>query len=102
MGFTQLFSILPFGKTLPPSRYDDELIVASIDKNRKILSTSSNFFPENRKIVDRTSVAVNTTVNTELLSETNNSSNVIAKNFSGCSIASFKFRIIAAINSCFA
>ena len=34
MGFTDLFSRLPSGKTLPIIHYDDEFVVASIDKFR--------------------------------------------------------------------
>ena len=35
MGFTDLLSRLPSGKALPPSHYDEEFVVASIDKIQK-------------------------------------------------------------------
>ena len=36
MGFTDLLSSLPSGKALPPSHYDDEFVIASIDKIQNI------------------------------------------------------------------
>ena len=56
MGFTDLLSRLPSGKALPPSHYDEEFVVASIDKIGKILSYPSFFIPVNRVIVDRPSL----------------------------------------------
>ena len=72
--------------------------MASIDK----ICNPYNFKTVNRVIVDRPSVAVNTIVNTNLPSGTINSSDVIGRNFTDSSLASFKLRIVAAIISCFA
>ena len=49
MGFPDLLSRLPLGKTLPISHYDDELVVASIDKIQKMLLNRpySNFVTVN-------------------------------------------------------
>ena len=66
MGFTDLLSRLPSGKALPPSHYDEEIFVASIEKFLVILTNASNFIPVNRVIVDRLSVAVNSIVNFNL------------------------------------
>ena len=59
MGFTDLLSRLPSGKALPPSYYDEDFVVASIDKIKNILSNRDHFNPVNVNIVDRPSVAVN-------------------------------------------
>ena len=77
MGFTDLLSRLPSGKASPPSYYDEVFVVASIDKIRNTLLNSSNFISVNKVTVDRPSVAVNTIVNTNFPSGTNNSSDVI-------------------------
>ena len=60
MGFTDLSLRLPSGKALPISHYDDELVVASIDKIQKklLIRPPSNFVTVNT--VDRPVVAVNT------------------------------------------
>ena len=95
MAFTDFLSRLSSGKVLPPSHYNENFVLTSIEKNRNILLNSSNFFPVNRVIVDRPSVAVNTIVTSNLPSGTNISSG--DRNFTDSSLASFKLRQIAAI-----
>ena len=73
MGFTDLLSRLPSSKALPISHYDDEFVVASIDKNQKMLLNRphSNFASINT--VDRPAVAVKTyTLVNTILSGTKN------------------------------
>ena len=43
MACTDLLSRLSLGKALSPSHYDEEFVVASIDKSRKILSNRGYF-----------------------------------------------------------
>ena len=45
MGFTDLISKLSSGKVSPLSHYDEEIVVASIEKIRIILTNASNFIP---------------------------------------------------------
>ena len=59
MSFTNLVSRLPSGKALPPSLYDEEFVVTSIDKVQNILSNRAHFNSVYVNIVDRPSVAVN-------------------------------------------
>ena len=70
MSFTNLVSRLPSGKALPPSLYDEEFVVTSIDKIQNILSNRAHFNSVYVKIVDRPSVAVNinTLVNSNIAS----------------------------------
>ena len=60
MGFTDLLSRLPLGKALPISHYDDEFVVASIDKIQNILLNKQYSKIVNVNTVDRPAVAVNT------------------------------------------
>ena len=60
MGFTDLLSKLPSRKALRPSYYEDEFVVASIDKNQSILSNRDHFNLVNAISVDIPSFAVST------------------------------------------
>ena len=60
MGFFDLLSRLPSGKALPISHYDDEFVVASIDKIQNNLSTNQDSKILTVNSVDRPTVAVNT------------------------------------------
>ena len=59
MGFTDLLSRLSSAKALSPSYYDEDFVVASIDKIRKLLSNRDCFIRVKIHSVDRPSVAVN-------------------------------------------
>ena len=98
MGFTDLLSRLPSGKALPPSHYDGNFAVASIDKIQNILSNRDYFNFVNVNIVDRPSVAVNTNtlVNSNILSGEKNSSDLIGQDSLNSSLANFKLKIIVA------
>ena len=103
MGFTDFLSRLPSGKALPISHYDDEFVVASIDKIQKILLNKphSKFIAVNT--VDRPAVAVNTYSRVITIpSGTEKSSDVIGQNLLNSSFALFNLKIIAAIISCIA
>ena len=104
MGFTDLLSRLSSGKALPPSHYDEEFVVASIDKIQKILYNRTHSNPVDVNIVDRSPIAVNynTFVNSKIPSRVENSSDVIGQDFSNRSLANFKLKIIVAIISCIA
>ena len=103
MCFTDLLSRLPSGKALPISHYDDEFVVASINKIQNILSTNQDSKILNVNSVDRPAVAVNTNsrVNT-IPSGNKNSSDVIGQNRLNSSLALLNLKIIAAIISCIA
>ena len=60
MGFTDLFSRLYLGKALPISHYDDEFVVASIDKIQKIFLNKQYSKIVTVNTVDIPAVAVNT------------------------------------------
>ena len=60
MGFTDLLSRLPSGKALPISHYDDEFVVASIDKILNILLNEQYSKIVTVNTVNRPAVAVNT------------------------------------------
>ena len=66
MGFTDLLSRLTPGKALSSFHYDEEFVVASIEKILKILYSKTHFNSVDVNIVDRPPVAVNnnTLVNT--------------------------------------
>ena len=40
MGFTDLNSRIPSGKTLPPSQYDEEFVASNIDKIMRSINPS--------------------------------------------------------------
>ena len=82
MGFTDLLSRLPSGKALPTYHYDDEFVVASIDKIQKILLNRPHSNSVVVNTVDRPAVAVNTysLVNNNIPSGIENSSDVIGQN----------------------
>ena len=100
LGFTDLLSRLPSGKALPPSQYDEEFVVASIDKIQNILSNRTHFNSVDVNIVDRPPVAVNTNtlVNRNVPSGVENSSDVIGQDFSNSSLANFKLKFLSQIN----
>ena len=103
MGFTDLLSRLPLGKALPISHYDDEFVVALIDRIQNILSTNkdSNLLTVNS--VDRPAVAVNTKSRGNTIPSGNeNSSDVIGQNQLKSSLALLNLKIIAATISCIA
>ena len=103
MGFTDLLSRLPSGKALPISHYDDEFVVASIDKIQNILLNKQ--YSENVTVntVDRPTVAVKTNSPiTTILAGNENSSDVIGQNRLNSSLALLNLKIIAAIISCIA
>ena len=60
MGFTDLSSSFPSGKALPILHYDDEFVVASIDKIQKMLLNRPHSHFVFVNTVDRPAVAVNT------------------------------------------
>ena len=103
MGFTDLLSRLPSCKALPISHYDDEFVVASIDRIQNILSTKLDTKLLTVNSVDRPTVAVNTNprVNT-IPSGNENSSDVIGQNQLNSSLVLLNLKIIAAIISCIA
>ena len=102
MGFTDLLSRLPSGKALPTSHYDDEFVVASIDKIQKILLNRPHSYSEVVDTVVRPAVAVNTysLVNNNIPSGIQNSSEKIDQNFFNSSLAYFNLKIIVAIIFC--
>ena len=97
MGFTDLLSRLPLGKALPTSHYDEDFVVASIDKIQNILSNSSHFNSVDVDTVDRPPVAVKTNT-----TGVENSSDMVGQDFLNSSLAYFKVKIIVATKSCFA
>ena len=60
MEFTDLLSRLPSGKALPISHYDDEFVVASIDKTQNMFLNKQYSKIVTVNTVDRPAVAVNT------------------------------------------
>ena len=81
MGFTDLLSRLPSGKALPISHYDDEIVVASIEKFQNILLNRQYSKIVTVNIVDRPAVVVNTNARvTTIPSRNENSSDVIGQN----------------------
>ena len=101
MGFTDLLSRLPSGKALPISHYDDEFVVASIDRIQNILSTNQDSKLLTVNSVDRPAVAVNTKSRVNTIPSGNEiSSDVIGQNQLNSSSLNLKF--IAAIISCIA
>ena len=103
MGFTDLLSRLPSGKTLPIYHYDDEFVVASIDKIQNILLNKQYSKIITVNTVDRRAVAVNTDARvTTIPSGNENSSDVIGQNRLNSFLAFFNLKIIAAIISCIA
>ena len=103
MGFTDLLSRLPSGKALPISHFDDEFVVASIDRIQNILSTSQDSNLPTVNSVDRPAVAVNTNSRVITIPSGNeNSSDVIGQNRANSSLAFLHLKIIAAIISCVA
>ena len=103
MGFTYLLSRLPSAKALPISHYDNEFVVASIDKIQKILLNKQHSKIVTVNTVDRPAVAVNTYSRVITIPSGNkNSSDVIGQNQLNSSLALFNLKIIAAIISCIA
>ena len=104
MGFTDLLSRFQLGKAFPPSHYDQEFRVASVDNFQKSLSNRDKFNSVNVIFVARPSVAVNsnTLLNSNIPSGQKSSSNVMGQNTSKSSLANFKLKIIVAILSCIA
>ena len=103
MGFTDLLSRLPSGKALPISHYDDELVVASIDKIQNILLNKQFSKIVTVNTVDRPAVAVNTNSRvTTIPSGNKNSSDVVGQNRLNSSLALLNLKIITAIISCIA
>ena len=103
MGFTDLLSRLPSGKALPISHYDDELVVASIDKILNILLNEQYSKIVTVNTVNRPAVAVNTNARvTTIPSGNENWSDVIGQNRLNSSLALLNLKIIAAIISCIA
>ena len=104
MGFTDLLSRLPSSKALSNSHYDDEFVIASIDKIQKILTNRphSNFVAVNT--VDRPAIVVKTysLFNIIIPSGIQNSSEVIGRNLLNSSLAYFDLEIIVGIISCIA
>ena len=96
MGFTDLLFRLSTGKLLSSSYYDEEFVVASISKFRKIISNADHFNCVNLSSVDRMSVAVssNSIFISNNPSGVQNSSNLIGRDFSISSLASFNLKIL--------
>ena len=91
-------------QSLPPSYYDDEFVVASIDKIQNILSNRDYFNLVNVNSVDRPSVSVNTNllVNSNILSGEGNSSNLTGQDPFDSSLAYLNLKMIVALISCIA
>ena len=103
MGFTDLSSRLSLGKALPISHYDDEFVVASIDKIQNIFLNKQYSKNVTINTVDIPAVAVNTNTRvTTIPSGNENSSDVIGQNRLNSSLALLNLKIIAAIISCIA
>ena len=103
MGFTDLFSRLYLGKALPISHYDDEFVVASIEKIQNIFLNKQYSKIVTVNTVDIPAVAVNTNARvTTIPSGNENSSDVIGRNRLNSSLALLRLKIIAAIISCIA
>ena len=103
MGFTDLLSRLPSGKALPISHYDDELVVAPVDKIQNILLNKQYFKTVTVHTVDTPAVAVNTNSRVITIPSGNeNSSVVIGQNRLNSSLALLNLKMIAAIISCIA
>ena len=106
IGFTELLFIsrLPLGKLLPPSYYDEEFVVASIDKIQKFLSNKDHFNLVNVNSVDRPLVAVktNTLVNSYIPSGVGNSSDLVGQDPFISSLTYSNVKIFVAIISCIA
>ena len=103
MGFTDLLSRLPSGKTVPISHYGDEFVVASIGKIQNLLLNKQQSKIVTVNTVDRPAVAVNT--NSQVItipSGNENSSDVISQNWLNSSLALLNLKIIAAIIYCIA
>ena len=98
MGFTDLLSRLHSGKALPTSFYDEDFVVASIDKIQNTLFNRTHCNSVDVNIVDKPPIAVNTNtlVNSNILLGVENSSDVIGQNFSNSSLANFKLQMIVA------
>ena len=103
MGLTDLLSRLPSGKALPISHYDDEFVVASIDKIQNILLTKQYSKIVTVISVNIPAVAVNTNTRVNTIpSENEKSSDVIGQNRLNSSLALLNLNIIAAIIFCIA
>ena len=103
MSFTDLLSRLPSGKALPISHYDDEFVVASIDKIQNILSTKQYSKIVTVNSVDRPAVDVNTNTRVNTIPSGNkNLSDVIGQNRLNSFLALLNLKIIAAIIYCIA
>ena len=101
MGFTDLLSRLPSGKALPISHYDDEIVVASIDKIQNILLNKQYSKIVTVNTVDRPAVAVNANARvTTIPSGNENSSDVIGQIRLNSFLALLNLKIIVAIISC--
>ena len=101
MGFTDLLSRFLSGKAFPISHYDDEFVVASIDKIQIILLTKQYSKIVTVNSVDRPTVAVNTNTRDNTIPSGNEySSDVIGQNRLNSSFALLNLKIIAAIISC--
>ena len=100
-GFTDLLSRLPSGKTLPPSHYDEDIVV---NETRNFLSNADRFKCLNIKSVDRPSVAENSfsIVDSNIPSGDENSSYLIGRDFEISSLTSINLKIIVDIISCIA
>ena len=103
MGFTDLLSRLPSGNVLPISHYDDEFVVASLDKIQNILLNKQYSKIVTVNTVDRPAVATNINFRVTIIPSGNkNSSNVIGQNRLNSSLALLNLKIIAATISCIA
>ena len=101
VGFTNFLSRLTSGKAISPSYYDEEFIVASIDKILNNLSNRDSFYRVNINSVDNPSVAVNTNtfVDSNIPWGVENSSEPIGHDSYSSFLATFNHEIIAAIIS---
>ena len=100
MGFTDLLSRLPSGKALPISHYDDEFVVASIDRIQNILSTKIDSKLLTVNSVDRPTVALNTNSRVNKIPSGNeNSSDVIGQNQLNSSLALLNSLLLTLLDS---
>ena len=97
MGFANLLSRLLSGKALSLSYYDEEFVVASVDRIRNFLSNRDCFNPVYIISVDRPSFAVNTItfINNYIPSVVESSSNLFGQDSYSSSLATFIFKFFA-------
>ena len=104
MGFAYLLSRIISGQALYLSYYDEQFVVASVDRIWNKFSNRDCFNPVYINSVDRPSLVVNTItfINSYIPSVVESSSNLIGQDSHSSFLATFNVKIIAAIISCIA